>query len=282
MRSIWSIIVAILATITLAGCWGEPDGPPLPHPDAETFQSGDLLWPALPGAVIPFFRNADVQPATVESEAAEWEREKQRFIEQARASGDPEQIAIADELETVTYDEFRARYFNATGPGERRLAPYAAGLPQVGHVAIIEVDSDGERWVVEATPKAETPYESLYSRFPDGVIRTSYDDWAELHKEYNVWHGRVKARTPAERAVIADTAKQYLGRDYWFWSFNLGEESAFYCSKLVWLSVWKALGLSLDGNTSLERSFWVSPKQLINAPTIEMLYSPAGEYGAGG
>ncbi len=281
MRIKGFILAAIAALFTLAGCSEEPDGPPLPHPDPETFQSGDLLWPALPGAVIPFFRAADAQPVTEESEAAEWEREKQRFIEQARASGDPEQIAIANELENVTYSEFRSRYYNATGPGERRLTPFAAGLPQVGHVAIIEVDSDGKRWVVEATPKAETRYESLYSRFPDGVIRTPYGEWAEIHKEYNVWHGRVKDRPETERAGIANAAKQYLGADYWFWSFNLGEENAFYCSKLVWLSVWKSLGLSLDGNTSLERRFWVSPKQLINAPTIEVLYSPA-EYGAGG
>lgn len=282
MRLIRFIIVTMIATTMLTGCWGEPDKPPLPHPDPETFQSGDLLWPALPGAVIPFFRAADAQPVTEESEAAEWEREKQRFIEQARASGDPEQIAIANELETVTYSQFHSRYYNAIGPSERSLAPFAAGLPQVGHVAIIEIDGDGKGWVVEATPKSEHPYESLYSHFPNGVIRTPYDEWAKIHEKYNVWHGRVKDRTAAERAGIADTAKQYLGSDYWFWSFNLGEESAFYCSKLVWLSVWKALSLSLDGDTTLNRSFWVSPKQLINASTIEVLYSPAGEYGAGG
>ncbi|MBX2804894.1 MAG: hypothetical protein KTR19_02885 [Hyphomicrobiales bacterium] len=281
MRFRWPAVSAIISVLALAGCWGEPDGPPLPHPDAETFQSGDFLWPALPGAVIPFFREADAQQLTIESEASEWRQEKQRFIEQARASGDPEQIALADAIANITYDEFRSRYFNATGPGERRLTPFAAGLPQVGHVAIIEIDGGGRRWVVEATPKSDTPYESLYSRFPDGVIRTPYDKWVEIHKEYNVWHGRVRDRTPDERAAIAETAKQYLGRDYWFWSFNLGEESAFYCSKLVWLSVWKALGISLDGDPSLQRSFWVSPKQLINAPNVEVLYSPA-DYGAGG
>ncbi|HKJ60948.1 MAG TPA: YiiX/YebB-like N1pC/P60 family cysteine hydrolase, partial [Hyphomicrobiales bacterium] len=239
MRFKWFILTAIAAVFALAGCSEEADKPALPHPDPETFQSGDLLWPALPGAVIPFFRTADVEPITEENEAAEWEREKQRFIEQARASGDPEQIAIANELENVTYSEFKSRYYNATGPGERRLTPFAAGLPQVGHVAIIEIDGDGERWVVEATPKAEHRYESLYSRFPNGVIRTPYDEWEKIHEKYNVWHGRVKDRPACERAAIANTAKQYLGRDYWFWSFNLGQENAFYCSKLVWLSVWK-------------------------------------------
>lgn len=280
MRYIWGILAAIAITFTFAGC-SEKEKPALPHPDPESFQSGDLLWPALPGAVIPAFRAVDDQPVTEESVAAEWEREKQRFIEQARQSGDPEMIAIADELEKLTYSEFQSRYFNATGPDERQLAPLAAGLPQVGHVAIIEIDSDGKRWVIEATPKGETRYEALYSRFPDGVVRTPYDEWANIHEKYNVWHGRVKGRPATQRSAIAASAKTYLGRDYWFWSFNLGEENAFYCSKLVWVSVWKALGLSLDGSTNLNRHFWVSPKQLINAPDIEVLFSPADEYGGG-
>lgn len=271
-------LATVIVLFASAGC--SENKPALPHPDAETFQSGDFLWPALPGAVIPYLRRAE---KSAESEAAAWEREKRAFIESARNSSDPEMKAIADELEPLTFAEFQSRYFDgAAGPGpqSRELGPLIAGLPQVGHVAIIEIDGQGKRWVIEAIPKAETRYASLYSRFADGVVRTPYDEWVTIHKEYNVWHGRVKDRPAAERAAIASEAKQFLGKDYWFWSFDLSDENAFYCSKLVWLSVWKAFGLALDGNPAFERHFWVSPKRLINAPTIELLYNPAN-YGGG-
>ncbi len=275
-----SFLAMVLIAAGLAGCSEEPEGPALPHPDPATFESGDLLWPALPGAPIPYFTR-EANGADAESERAAWEAEKRRFIESARASGDPEQQALADELEPLTFEEFRARYFQAEDPQSRELAPRAVGLPQVGHVAIVEVDASGNRWVVEAIPKGETRYDALYSRFPDGVVRMTYADWAEIHKDYNVSHGRVKDRPAAERAAIVTEAKQFLGRDYWFWSFDLSDEEAFYCSKLVWLSAWKAMGLALDGNPDFKRRFWVSPKQLINAPTIDVLYRAGDEYGDG-
>ena len=110
------------------------------------------------------------------------------------------------------------------------------------------------------------------------MIRTTYGDWIKLHNDYNVWHGRLKDITKVRRADIADAAKPFLGKDYWFWSFNLNDDTAFYCSKLVWASVWKSINVALDGDISYARSFWVTPKQLIYSKYIYLLHNP-GTYG---
>lgn len=250
-----------------------------PHPDPAAFQSGDFLWPAKPGDFIPRYSVRGIAP---NKEAEAWDEERRKFIKDARASGNADQLAAAEQLEQLTYDEFQARYFNDgdSGVRERNLKTRGIGIaiPQVGHVALIEVDASGAAWVIEAMPKAQYRYESLYSRFKNGVIRTAYSDWIEQHKSYNVWQGRLKNIDQAQRARIVDAAKPHLGKDYWFWSFNLNDESAFYCSKLVWVSVWKAINLALDGDQSFARRFWVTPKQLVYATSIELLHNP-GSYG---
>ena len=243
-----------------------------PHPDASKFRNGDFLWPARPGAYIPFGRTRSLSPDLGEQE---WEKEKRRFIEQARASGDPDQIAAADQLEQLTYEQFQSLYFDGSGPGRTRgLSPFAANLPQVGHIAIIEVDAKGVAWVVEAMPKGQNRYELLYSRFKNGVVRTSYAKWIEDHKDYNVWHGRLRDLRPAKGKAIVEAAKAFLGRDYWFWSFDLSDYNGFYCSKLVWVSVWNAMGIAIDGDRTIPRKFWVTPKTLINSSLVELLHNP--------
>lgn len=254
--------------------------PSQPHP--RTFQSGDFLWPARPGAFIPRYALRSLQPS---AEQVAWEEEKRAFIEKARASGNPDEIAAADQMEALTYKDFQALYFNDTrgsapqsGARTRGFSPLPAALPEVGHVAIIEVDRSGTPWVVEAMPKAQNRYESLYSRFSNGVIRTRYSDWATQHKDYNVWHGRLRDVNRSDRRGIAAAAGDFLGKDYWFWSFNLSDESAFYCSKLVWVSVFRAIDLALDEDKNFVRRFWVTPKQLASSKFVEMLHSP-GVYG---
>ncbi len=249
-----------------------------PHPNPAAFQSGDFLWPAKPGDFIPRYSVRGIAP---NEEAVTWEEEKRKFIEDARASGNPDQLAAAAQLERLSYDEFQARYFSGGGDAgtrERGLATRGIGIPQVGHVALIEVDDSGAPWVIEAMPKSVHRYESLYSRFKNGVIRTPYTDWIEQHKAYNVWQGRLRNFDKAQRTRIVTEAKPFLGKDYWFWSFNLNDETAFYCSKLVWVSVWKAINFALDGDTSFTRNFWVTPKQLVYATSIELLHNP-GAYG---
>src|SRR5258705_13572343 len=70
-----------------------------PHPDPTTFQSGDFLWPALPGAFIPRY---SVRGLAKNEETEAWEEEKRKFIENARASGDADQQAAADQLDRLT------------------------------------------------------------------------------------------------------------------------------------------------------------------------------------
>lgn len=248
-----------------------------PHPDATTFQSGDFLWPAKPGAFIPRSLTLTSGPS---EEANLWTEEKRKFIEQVRQSGNADQAALADSLERLTFKQFKARYFDgSSGVQERGMAERSTVLPQVGHVAIIEIDAKGAPWVVEAMPKAKHRYESLYSHFTNGVIRSSYVDWIALHKEYNVWHGRLNHVDEDQRGGIVTEAKSFLGKDYWFWSFNLSDENAFYCSKLVWVSVWKAINVAMDGDSRFARNFWVSPKRLLNSRFVDLLHNP-GAYGA--
>jgi hypothetical protein len=247
---------------------------PSEHPDAAKFQSGDFLWPARQGSFFPFARTRSLG---ANPEEREWEAEKRRFIEQARASADPDQIAAAEQLEQISFEQFRALYFEDAGaPRTRGFSPFAAALPEVGHVAIIEIDAAGVRWVVEAMPKAPNRYESLYSRFQNGVIRTRYDEWIKNHpaEVYNIWHGRLRDIKPGQGDQIVNAAKQFLGRDYWFWSFDLSDYSGFYCSKLVWVSVWNSLSIALDGDSSFPRKFWVTPKTLINSNLVEVLHDP--------
>ena len=247
-----------------------------PHPDPKKFQSGDFLWPARPGAFIPFNNTRSLRP---NAEDSSWEEEKRRFIEEARRSDNPALRAIADDMETLSYEEFEARYFNNSGGANTRsLAPFGTGSFEVGHVAVIEIDAGGTAWVVEAMPKSQQRYEALFSRFKNGVIRTKYTNWIAQHEGYNVWHGRLKGVAASGRSVIVREAKAFLGRDYWFWSFDLADETGFYCSKLVWVSVWKALGIPLDGDKTFLRNFWVTPKTLINSKLVDLLHNP-GTYG---
>ena len=268
------------ASFAALGARGALAAPVPPHPDPATFQSGDFLWPAKPGDFIPRYSVRGIAPPN--EEALKWEEERRKFVADARASGNADQIAAAEQMERLTYEEFKSRYFEGgdSGVRERGLVTRGMGvaIPQVGHVALIEVDASGAAWVIEAMPKAVHRYESLYSRFKNGVIRTAYADWIEQHKAYNIWQGRLKNMDQAQRARIVAEAKPFLGKDYWFWSFNLNDESAFYCSKLVWVSVWKAMKVALDGDQSFARRFWVTPKQLVYATSIELLHNP-GAYG---
>ncbi len=85
-----------------------------PHPNPATFQSGDFLWPAMPDAFIPRYALRGIKP---NEEAAEWEEERSKFVESARASGNADQLAAAEEMQRLTYEEFKARYFEGRGDG---------------------------------------------------------------------------------------------------------------------------------------------------------------------
>lgn len=238
------------------------------HPDARTLAAGDLIWPALPNTRIVYDKSSGRE---VEGG---WIKERDEFLNSL--PNDEDGRALRARLRNMSYREFSALFMQ--GRSEAQLRQKGADLPRfsVGHVAIVDVDRKGKKWVVEAMPKTESGYRIIYGRSPEGVIITPYDKWIQKHEKYNVWHGRIKIK--GNRGDIAKVARTYLGRDYWIWALNLGDESAFYCSKLVWLSTFKAFGVALDDNKNLARKLWFSPKKLMTVAKVEMKYSPA-EYG---
>lgn len=239
------------------------------HPDAKKFASGDLLWPALPNTRIIYSKRAR-SPA---AEEAKWAKERDEFLAEADIPDTDEGRALRERLQKMTYEEFTTFFMqdSTRKPGREK----ALRLPRlsVGHVAIVEIDKKGKKWIVEAMPKGEAGYRIVYGRFTDGVVRTPYSEWIKKHANYNIWHGRIKVK--ANRADIANAAKSFLGKDYWIWALNFADESAFYCSKLVWVSAHKALGIALDNDKTTSRQLWLSPKRLMKLDKVAMLYSPA-------
>ena len=179
----------------------------------------------------------------------------------------------------MSYEEFERVYFSAQTPppagttGTRSLGG-AGHVIYVGHVALIEVDRSGIPYVVEATP-----HRADGSR--GGVLRTTYADWLKHFTDVQVWHGRFRdLDTPATQR-IADVALSQLGKPYDFFNFNLIDDRGFYCSKLIWFSVWRAARIAADDNPDPNRGNrfppWFSPKALIGASRITMLHNP-GDY----
>jgi uncharacterized protein YycO len=108
-----------------------------------------------------------------------------------------------------------------------------------------------------------------------GVVRTPYAQWLTSRPGEIVWHGRVRDIPADQLAQIAIESKKYIGRPYDFWNFDLDDDKAFYCSKLVWLSISRSLHFPIDGDPNPKRVFWFSPKQLLYAKTISRLHDPA-------
>lgn len=133
----------------------------------------------------------------------------------------------------------------------------------VGHVAIVE-GSGSEAFVIEA----------LGNR---GVVRHPYKTWLAERKGQVFWHGRINSGTDADRSSIARIAAQHVGKPYDFWNFDLADEAGFYCSKLAWLSIYKALDIAADNRPTAKRLFWFSPKQLMKSPHVKLLLNP-GSY----
>jgi uncharacterized protein YycO len=119
----------------------------------------------------------------------------------------------------------------------------------------------GVPWVIEALAES-------------GVVRHKYDDWLRKRPGEIVWHGRVRELSKTARGQIPIESAKYLGRPYDFWNFDLNDDAGFYCSKLVWMSIWRALGFAIDGNSNSRRTFWLSPKQLLYLKTISRLHDP--------
>jgi len=152
-------------------------------------------------------------------------------------------------------------------PGVR--IPYAfRNLEEIdiGHMGIVELDENKILWVIDAS----------YGR---GVMRISYKEWISYREDQNIWVGRLKGFSTIERSKIVEEAKKYIGKPYDFWNLDLNDDTAFYCSKLPWLSIYRALGFAVDYISYSKRPLWFSPKQFFLLPNIEKIYNP-GIYSA--
>lgn len=242
-------------------------------PNAATFQTGDLVWPKRKGSIIP--RTRSPQLGNTSQERREWVTARQRVLDDPAAAGvTPE---VAEQLRNMSFEDYERLYFSAPAPAPRGASRSAGGVGQtisVGHVGLIELDERGTPHVVEATPKRP-------DGTPAGVIRLSYTEWLKSYSNIQVWHGRFRDLDAATCRRILIEARSQVGKPYDFFNFDLNDDRGFYCSKLVWMSVWRAAQIAADDNPDPQRgkSFppWFSPKALIGSKRIALLHSP-GEY----
>lgn len=230
----------------------------LPRPDPSLLQSGDFVWPKKPGAYVPYNVGSLNGP---EQDRSQWIAERNAYLGKITQVLNPDPVVLEriNALRSMDYREFIAVYAGAQTPGIPGL--YLGGGVYVGHVGIIEVDARGEAWVIEALMEK-------------GVVRSKYLTWLEHRSDQVIWLARLRQLDGARRALVVHEAKKHLGRPYDFWNFDLNDDSVFYCSKLVWLSVFRSLGFAVDGEEKPRRVIWFSPKQLLNLPVLEKLHDP--------
>jgi uncharacterized protein YycO len=165
-------------------------------------------------------------------------------------------------LEGLTYAQARRLYLGHDTP----ITPMGSNsrFPiYIGHVGTIWVEKDGRPRVVEATGQS-------------GVRSIGYPEWLAGYKTgTKVWHGRLKDVSADGRRRVRDAARAFEGRRFEFWNFNLEDATEFYCSKLVWLAIREALNIAVDNQPNPRRWFWFSPKQLMHAERIEVLFCPS-------
>jgi cell wall-associated NlpC family hydrolase len=236
-------------------------------PDSRAFQSGDLLWPKKKGAFVP-----NTRAAVPNEERRAWEASRQRALAApAQAGVSPE---VAEKLKAMRFEDFERLYHReAQSPGDATTRGALGDTVSVGHVGLIEVGAHGVAYVVEATPQGPGG--------EAGVIRTRYADWLDAYANIQVWHGRVRNLDARQRARVLQVAAAQLGKPYDFFNFDLNDDRGFYCSKLVWMSLWRTAKLAIDDNPDPRRGLrfppWFSPKHLISLKRVEVLHKP-GEY----
>lgn len=229
-------------------------------PNASTFESGDLLWPKKPGAIIPYSEGGN---AASDGDKQDWLHARDSCLEKLKADQSPYAVELRSALSKLSYEEFKLRYLEDKKPGQ--LTTYAGGnIGGVGHVGIVDIDPSGTPFVIEALLDA-------------GVTRASYADWVKSRNGDLVWHGRLKDVDKRQRAALRTEAAKHVGTQYDFFNFDLNDDAGFYCSKLVWMSIFRALDIAVDDNSTTKRSFWFSPKQLLYTARVLRLHDP-GEY----
>ncbi len=256
-------LVALGCALALRSAFGEPTN--LPLPDPATLLFGDLLWPKRPMAIVPYDSSVETSKQSLKSQ---WERERDAFVKTARKAPDASQdlLQLATDFEAISYEEFYLQY-NA-GLTRMDIERFGAidDVLTVGHVAIVDIDADGKKWVIEAVLGNAKK-----------VQRVPYDKWIEGRAGSWVWVGRLNHVSKVDLEKFVGRARSYVGKPYSFWNFDLGDESSFYCSKLLWLSLSKATDISLDDDKNQKRAFWFSPKQAWNSRHIIRVNSPGDQ-----
>lgn len=221
------------------------------RPDAAMLQNGDLIWPRNPKAIVPYDSGHETAREAVQKQ---WEVERDVFV--ARVRQDPassqEARQLATNLEALSYGDFALQYLANVQKSDIEKYGGIDDILSVGHVGIVEVAADGRRYVIEAVWGAIKK-----------VQRVGYEEWLKGRADAWVWVGRLTRLPDATKQKVVEQAKSYLDRPYNFWNFDLGDDSSFYCSKLVWLSYFRAVGEPIDRKPA-RRDFWFSPKQLWN------------------
>lgn len=248
-------VAAVMGVIVSAVLSPSAGSQPLPCKidlDVTRLEAGDLVWPRKAMAMIPY------GSAGEDADRRAWERERSAWLK--ALDGQPLSDAEARDrlrIAQMTFNEFRAEYLEGAGAQPRGFGRL------VGHVAIVDVDASGARFIVEAL-------------LDKGVVRTPLAAWAGTVCEDVFWHGRVKATVEARREIAAE-ARRHVGRPYSILNRRLDDESAFYCSKLAWLAIRRATGRPPDGDPTPARFVWFSPRQLLESQIVERLQDP-GNY----
>jgi cell wall-associated NlpC family hydrolase len=243
--------VGALGFAILAPCPVNAQQTAIERPDASALQNGDLIWPKNPKAIVPYDSGLETRREAVQKQ---WESERDTFVAQVRR--DPASTSqarqLATDLEALSYADFTLRYLADAQKSDIEKYGGIDDILSVGHVGIVEVTADGQRFVIEAVWGAIKK-----------VQRVPYADWLKGRADSWFWVGRLRDVSDATKQKFVEQSKLYLERPYNFWNFNLSDDSSFYCSKLVWLSYARSVGTSIDGRPP-DRNFWFSPKQLWN------------------
>jgi hypothetical protein len=236
-------------------------------PDPGKFEPGDMIWPKRKGAIVVRSGTAQAPPI----EQREWEAARDRLFAQPTRS--LQASPFAERLKSMRYDEFERIYFEGEGQPATRGVDIGGIKLSVGHVGIIEIDGQGTPFVIEAVPTG-----SLAILGGGIVQRSSYRDWLARRPDSQLWHGRIGGLDQPTRTRISQEAARHLGKPYDFFNFDLDDDASFYCSKLAWMSVWRAAQVAVDDDPDPNRGNrfppWLSPKQLLNARRIELLQTP--------
>lgn len=234
------------------------------RPDPSEFQSGDFVWPKKPGVIVPYsaaYAPDMRQVPTDFYDRQKFETEKRAYLEHVAKSDRNFTASQEDRFNRLSFEAFAKQYQGSQTLNVESLG--TGSIVYVGHVAVLEI-WDGKPFVIEA----------VSSR---GVVRQPYENWLASRPGEEVWHGRVADLPQEQCSKIPAEAKKYLGRPYEFFNLDLNDDSGFYCSKLVWLAIFRSLQFAIDDDPESERFFWFSPKQLMNARRVQLLYSP-GSY----